>query len=84
MDVNEKIAENIAKELNNLSFREYPVIKAMTKQHRTLQQRFTRLCVTWLRVCGSDDYSYDERNEASHKLGQKLTPYLQDASLPFI
>lgn len=38
----------------------------MSRQHRTLQQSFTRLCFAWIEYVGSVDYPKDPRNEASH------------------
>lgn len=54
--------------------------------HRTLQQNLTRFCIEWLRVCASDDYGYDGRNEASHKVAKQLLEGKdgRDTYLPFI
>jgi len=46
--------------------------EAMCREHRTLQQSFTRLCLAWLEKCASDDYRHDGRNEASHKLAKEM------------
>lgn len=43
----------------------------MAREHRTLQQNFTRLCVAWLEHLASEDH-YDLRNEASVKLAQQF------------
>jgi hypothetical protein len=39
--------------------------KAMSNEHRTLQQTFTRLCLAWIEHVASDEYRTDGRNEAS-------------------
>lgn len=52
--------------------------------HRTLQQNLTRFCIAWLRVCASDEYGYDGRNEASHEVAKKLLDGHDDLYLPFI
>lgn len=54
--------------------------------HRTLQQNLTRFCIAWLKVCASEDYGYDGRNEESHKIAQKLLEGVDDSDiyLPFI
>ncbi len=52
--------------------------------HRTLQQNLTRFCVEWLKVCASEDYRYDGRNEASHEVAKKLLDGHDDTYLPFI
>lgn len=44
----------------------------MTREHRTIQEEFTCLCIEWLKTCASDDYRYDLRNEYSHKVAKKL------------
>jgi succinate dehydrogenase/fumarate reductase-like Fe-S protein len=41
-------------------------IQAMSNEHRTLQQSFTRLCLEWIEYCASQDYRTDGRNESSH------------------
>ncbi len=41
-------------------------IKAMSCEHRTLQQSFTRLCLKWIEHCASQDYRFDGRNESTH------------------
>ena len=74
--------------LNSFSFDPEDFCKEFSKEHRTIQQNFTRLCVHWLCTCASDDYRYDGRNEASHKLAKALMTS-QDADfimscLPFI
>ena len=81
---NRRDAEQLSNMLNSYSFSSKGVATEMAKQHRTLQQSFTRLCVEWLKLCGSDEYHYDARNEDSHELGVKLKPLLEDACLPFI
>ena len=70
--------------LNSFNFSASGVAKEMTKMHRTLQQNFTRLAVEWLRVCASDDYHYDGRNEDSHKVAKALLAHVEDLRLPFI
>ena len=62
-------AENVNKVslmLNSFSFDPEEFCKEFTKEHRTLQQNFTRLCIEWIKTCASDDYRHDERNRASH------------------
>lgn len=46
--------------------------EAMTYQHRTLQQSFTRLCLQWLEKVADDNYLTDGRNEASKQVAQNL------------
>lgn len=80
-------ASKVAEMLNSYSFNCEEFCKEMTKEHRTLQQSFTRLCIHWLCTCASDDYRYDGRNEASHEIAKALIES-QDADfighIPFI
>lgn len=82
--------ENVAKVslmLNSLSFDPEDFCKEFTKEHRTIQQNFTRLCIHWLCTCACDDYRFDGRNEASHQIAKALIDS-QDAdfigNIPFI
>lgn len=73
--------------LNSMGFNPEEFCKEFTKEHRTLQQNFTRLCIQWLATCASDDYRFDGRNEASHVIAKALIES-QDAdfigSIPYI
>ena len=72
---NEKMQENVnnvSTMLNNFGFNNEVFCELMTREHRTLQQSFTRLCIAWLATCASDDYRYDGRNEASHEVAKAL------------
>lgn len=44
----------------------------MSREHRTLQQSFTRLCLTWLEHTASPEYHTDGRNEQSQKISREL------------
>ena len=83
---NKHNAEQVAEMLNVFGFDNDGFCDAMCRQHRTLQQNFTRLCIAWLATCASDDYRYDGRNEASHEVAKALINS-QDADflgLPFV
>ena len=45
---------------------------AMSCEHRTLQQSFTKLCLQWLEHCASDEYRTDARNMQSQKIAKEL------------
>lgn len=82
---NKDKARAIASLLNDFSFNAKEVAKEMTREHKTLQQNFTRLCVEWLKVCASDEYSFDGRNEASHEVAKVLLEGKDELPpLPFI
>lgn len=53
-------------------------IKNMEVEHRTLQQSFTRLCLKWLEHVASEEYSYDLRNEQSHKTCKLIMKLFKD------
>lgn len=70
-----KETENVHKVsdmLNSFSFNPEDFCKEFSKEHRTIQQNLTRLCIHWLCTCASDDYRYDLRNEASHVIAKAL------------
>ena len=57
---------------------------AMEREHRTLQQAFTRLCVAWFLFAANPEYRTDLRNEGTHTLAMKLKPVIEESCLPFI
>lgn len=62
-----KRAQNTVSDvLNNFGFNPELFCEEMAKDHRTLQQNFTRLCFAWIKKCAEEDYRHDERNRASH------------------
>lgn len=67
-----KNVEMVSMMLNSFSFDPEKFCKEFTKEHRTLQQNFTRLCIQWLCTCASDEYRYDDRNKASHQIAKAL------------
>lgn len=80
-----RIAEKFTGELNCFGFDYKGVCEAMLREHRTLQQNFTRLCVEWfLTLANAEEWNFDGRNEASRELAKKLQNELEDAALPFI
>ncbi len=52
-------------------------VEAMSKQHRTLQQSFTNVCLAWLRKLAATE-EYDLRNEASVKIAKKIVEAVED------
>jgi hypothetical protein len=47
-------------------------IKAMSREHRTLQQSATKLMFQWIEYAASDDYRFDKRNEATHEICKQI------------
>ena len=66
-DVNQ-LVEEITNYVNTMSLKPEEFTDSMSRQHRTLQQSFTRLCLKWIEHCASDEYTYDPRNEAAHDI----------------
>ncbi len=54
-------------------------IKAMSREHRTLQQSFTRLVFLWIEHCATDEYRHDLRNEATHRVSKQLVELFSKA-----
>jgi hypothetical protein len=65
--------------LNSFSNKDKEFITEMNMEHRTLQQSFTKLCLAWLENCASEDYRFDGRNEASHKVSKEVVEGFRDA-----
>lgn len=83
----EKFAEDCANGVNSLSFSPKIFIEAMSRQHRTLQQNFTRVCFEWIKhMAEKQEGDYDGRNEASVKACKKILERVDeyDLSLPLI
>ena len=81
-----KNVETVSTMLNDFGFSAKGFCESMTREHRTLQQSFTRLCIEWLQTCADAEYRYDGRNEASHEVAKALINS-QDADflgLPFV
>jgi len=66
-------AESVSRFTNRMGFSGELFVSAMSKQHRTLQQSFTRICLMWLvHLAELPEGWYDLRNEASVKIAKKL------------
>jgi hypothetical protein len=91
-DFAEKNVQIVSGMVNSSLFDAETFCEKFQREHRTLQQNFTRLCIEWIKTCASDEYAYDGRNEASHKVCLDLCAgYLElthnsenDIVLPFI
>lgn len=70
----ERHTAEVSEMVNTLSFDYDLFCSLMMREHRTLQQNFTRLCLWWIKTCASDSYgqSVDGRNEASHTVCKAL------------
>ncbi len=67
-----EVVDKLTIALNDMGFNPEFFFKAMSTEHRTLQQNFTRLVLQWLEYIASDEYLTDGRNEASKETAQKI------------
>ena len=86
-----EMQDEMSKFLNTLSSdeRTKQFVEEMKKDHRTLQQSFTRLCMAWIADLAEREH-YDARNEASVKMAKEIKNHLLNEhgyfpiNLPFI
>lgn len=72
-----EFAQNCADAVNNMGFDNKKFANAMLNEHRTLQQDFTKLCLTWLYTLAETEH-FDLRNEASVAAGKAVKAALGD------
>ena len=81
-----EMAEDITNYLNNFSKTPTDeLVEELLRQHRTLQQCFSRLCLRWFERVAEAPHGFDLRNEASVGLAKeimKIAP--RKRALPFI
>ena len=66
-------AETVADYVNNMGHDPKEFVEQMARQHRTLQQSFTGVCLKWLEHLSKlKEGEFDLRNEDSVKVAQKL------------
>jgi hypothetical protein len=63
----QQIAMEMSGFVNSYSNRNKEFNLEMAREHRTLQQNFTKLCLQWIEFVASDDYRHDLRNQDSHQ-----------------
>lgn len=66
------IANCLTNAINIMGFDPNKVAQELKRQHRALQEDFTRICMEWLKVVASPDYPYDARNECSHIAAKQM------------
>jgi hypothetical protein len=66
------LANEMSNFVNSFSSDHQGFITEMGKDHRTLQQSFTKLCLKWIEYVASDDYRFDLRNQDSHTTCKKM------------
>jgi len=75
-EIEEQVFTTISDALNN-GMDINKLIKCHTFDHRTLQQKFTTLCLAWVQRVGSSDYGNDGRNEYSHDQCKKIVNFMK-------
>jgi hypothetical protein len=67
-----ELVQEFSDYVNTFGDKSQEFCEAMSVEHRTLQQSFTRLCLKWLEHCASDEYRTDGRNEQTKKIAIEL------------
>ena len=69
-----ELADAITSYLNTFQDTEQAqkLVEMMEVEHRTLQQTFTKFVCMWLEHAASEDYRFDDRNKASHKVAKDM------------
>lgn len=73
----EKVVEILTDYVNSFDDKSREFNVAMSREHRTLQQSFTKLCFSWIEHVASPKYETDLRNEASKETAQLLLSLLE-------
>ena len=76
-----ELVQEITDYLNTFNSEEKEFCEAMSCEHRTLQQSFTKLCLQWIEHCASDEYRTDGRNEQSQKIARELLEGFKDKQI---
>lgn len=81
-----KAAQVLENALNDYSWSPQKFAECIGTFHKTLQQTFMRTIVAVIKSMGSDNYSVDSRNKASHELCRKIvnSGILEESTLPMI
>jgi len=74
MNTPKEVANYISRFVNTLSLESNSekFIAEMNREHKTLQQSFTKFCLLWIENCASDEYRTDGRNEAAQNISKEV------------
>ena len=72
MKQTKELVQEVSDYVNTFNDKGKEFCEAMSCEHRTLQQSFTKLCLQWIEHCASDEYRTDPRNEGSQKIAREL------------
>jgi len=76
-----ELVQEITDYVNTFGDKSKEFNKSMSCEHRTLQQSFTRLCLSWIEHIASNEYLVDGRNEQSQKIAQQLLEGFKDKQI---
>ena len=80
-----KAAQELEDALNNMSWNSEKFAESVVYYHRTLQQKLFGTMVKVIEMIGREDYGYDPRNEASHRIARKIVESgILDETIPVI
>lgn len=80
-----KVAQEQEDALNNMSWNSEKFAESVVYYHRTLQQKLFDTMVKVIEMIGREDYGYDPRNEASHRIARKIVESgILDETIPII
>ena len=80
-----KVAQELEDALNNMSWKCEKLAESVVYYHRTLQQKLFDTMVKVIEMIGREDYGYDPRNEASHRIARKIVESgILDETIPII
>lgn len=79
----EQVVKDITDYVNTFSRRD-DFNGVMSREHRTLQQSFTRLCLRWIEHVSQEEYRTDPRNEQSKEICQKIVKDFKEKNGGFL
>lgn len=80
-----KAAQELEDALNNMSWNGEKFAESVVYYHRALQQKLFGTMVKVIEMMGREDYGYDLRNEALHRIARKIVESgILDETIPII
>lgn len=77
MEKIQKLASEITDSVNSFSFDQKVFNQAISSEHRTLQQSFSRMYLGWLEYVASEEYRTNVHNDTSKTLAIKIFSLLE-------
>lgn len=80
-----KVAQELEDALNNMLWNSEKFAESVAYYHRTLRQKLFSTMVKVIEMMGREDYGYNLRNEASHRIARKIVESgILDEAIPII